>query len=119
MPAQTTLSTDDKSKIHNAIPKTSNKIFFGALARIYYAYPDPNEWSYAGLQGALTYVKDNTRDAQYFRLVDLVGTRGVIWEHELYNGLEYNQDRPFFHSFSGDVSVPRSVHVSIGRFTWY
>lgn len=32
------------------------------------------------------------------------GTRGVIWEHQLYEGFEYFQDRPYFHSFAGDVS---------------
>ncbi|KAJ2923791.1 hypothetical protein H1R20_g13307, partial [Candolleomyces eurysporus] len=35
-------------------------------------------------------------------MVDLEGTRGVIWEHEIYQDLEYNPDRAFFHSFSGD-----------------
>lgn len=34
----------------------------------------------------------------------LQGTRGVLWEHELYEGFTYNQDRTFFHSFQGDVS---------------
>jgi hypothetical protein len=38
-----------------------------------------------------------------FRLVDLDGTRGVIWEHELYQNFDYFQDRPYFHSFPGDV----------------
>ncbi|KAG1889738.1 uncharacterized protein F5891DRAFT_1282780 [Suillus fuscotomentosus] len=36
------------------------------------------------------------------RLVDLTGTRGVIWEHELDEAFEYHQDRAFFHSFAGD-----------------
>lgn len=103
MPAQETLSPDDKSKVKSVIPKPPNKIVTAALVRIYYAYPQPNEWSYAGLQGALAFVKDETRNIFYMRLVDLAGTRGVIWEHELYDGFEYFQDRPFFHSFAGDV----------------
>ncbi|KZT70593.1 WH1-domain-containing protein [Daedalea quercina L-15889] len=102
MPAQSTLSNDEKSKVKAAIPNSSNKIHTAALARIYYAYPQPNEWSYAGLQGALAFVTDKSRNALFMKMVDLAGTRGIIWEHELYEGFEYFQDRPFFHSFPGD-----------------
>ena len=104
MPAVSTLTDDEKSKVKGAIPKSSNKIQTVALARVYYAHPDPNTWSYAGLQGALAFTHDSTRNAFYFRLVDLIGTRGVIWEHELYEGFEYYQDRAYFHTFPGDVS---------------
>ena len=102
MPAQSTLSSDEKTKVKAAVNSPANKIFTAALARIYYAYPKPDEWSYTGLQGALAFVKD-TQGVFYLKLVDLAGTRGIIWEHELYEGFEYNQDRSFFHSFPGDV----------------
>jgi hypothetical protein len=104
MPAQSALSEEEKTKVKGAIPKTSCKIFFATIARIYYAHPQPNRWSYSGLQGALAFLKDTTRNAFFFQLVDLEGTRGVVWEHEVYEGFEYFQDRPFFHSFAGDVS---------------
>ena len=103
MPAQSTLSNEEKTKVKAAVNSPANKIFTAALARIYYAYPKPDEWSYTGLQGALAFVKD-TQGVFYLKLVDLAGTRGIIWEHELYEGFEYFQDRPFFHSFAGDVS---------------
>ncbi|KAJ7083738.1 hypothetical protein B0H15DRAFT_753990, partial [Mycena belliarum] len=102
MPSQSTLSTEEKNKVKAAIPTSSNKILYAALARIYYAHPQPDEWSYAGLQGALAFIKDNTKGIHAFRLVDLTGTRGVIWEYELYDGLEYFPDRAFFHSFAAD-----------------
>ncbi|KAJ7590879.1 actin regulatory protein [Mycena floridula] len=104
MPSQSTLSGDEKAKVKSAIPVSpaSNKIFFATCARIYYAYPQPDEWSYAGLQGALAFVKDQSTNTLSFKLVDLDGTRGVIWEHELYEGFEYHADRAFFHSFAGD-----------------
>ena len=103
MPAQSILSKDEKDKVTSAIPKPVNKIFVASLARIYYAYPSPDEWSYAGLQGGLALVKSGG-GTMCFKLVDLNGTRGVIWEHEFYEGIEYFQDRPYFHSFAGDVS---------------
>ncbi|KAH7922551.1 WH1-domain-containing protein, partial [Leucogyrophana mollusca] len=102
MPAQSALSADEKSKVKSAIPPSGNKILTATAARIYYAHPQPNKWSYGGLEGALAFVRDTARDAFVLKLVDMMGTRGVIWEHELYDGFEYFQDRPFFHSFAGD-----------------
>ncbi|KAJ7117295.1 hypothetical protein C8R46DRAFT_1152471 [Mycena filopes] len=99
MPSQSTLNTEEKNKVKAAIPASSNKILFASLARIYYAHPQPNEWSYSGLQGALAIVKDNSKNTHVFRLVDLDGTRGVIWEHELYNTFEYNQTELSFIRF--------------------
>lgn len=103
MPSQSTLSVDEKAKVKSAIPVSSNKIHYAAMARIYYAYPQPERWSYAGLQGALVISYENTSNSFHFKMVDLDGTRGVIWDHELYQGLELNQDRSFFLSFAGDV----------------
>jgi hypothetical protein len=106
MPAQTTLTLDEKNKIKNAIPGSSNKIFSAALARVYYAYPDPHRWSYTGLQGAMVLSKDDNNNTLNFKVIDTDGTRGVIWEHELYHDFELYKDRNFFHSFPGDVSGP-------------
>jgi hypothetical protein len=110
MPAQTTLTTEEKAKIKAAVPASHYKIFTAAFARVYYAHPDPNEWAYAGLQGALVFARDSNRDANVLKMVDLGGTRGVIWEHEMYDGFEYYQDRPFFHSFPGDVRSSPTWH---------
>ena len=104
MPSQSTITADEKAKIKHAIPTPANKIFSAALARVYYAYPQPNKWSYAGLQGALVFTLDNSNDTYHFKMVDLEGNKGVIWEHELYDDLEYEPESSFFHSFEGDVS---------------
>ena len=29
----------------------------------------------------------------------------MIWEHEFYDGMDFNQDRTFFFSFAGDVGT--------------
>jgi hypothetical protein len=110
MPAQSILSKEEKAKVTSAIPKGSNKLWIASLARIYYAYPNPSQWSYAGLQGGLAFAK-NSQGALHFKLVDLDGTRGVIWEHELYQNFDYFQDRPYFHSFPGDVRILSAVLV--------
>ena len=110
MPPQTTLDTKDKDKIKNAIP--TNKIHYAALAKIYYAYPDTGEWSYAGLQGALAFVVDTTNNKLYFRMVDLDGPGEVIWEYELYSGFVLNKDRDFFLSYEDAVSFWLSTCLS-------
>lgn len=123
MPSSSTLSANDKNIIKSVIP-SSTKILAASLARIYLAYPDPHSWSYSGLQGALLLVADSGRGAHFFCLVDLVGSRGKLWEHEIYRDLEYNQDRVFFHSFAGDVraTVPCSTSTNIhgtGMHDWF
>lgn len=33
----------------------------------------------------------------------------MIWDHELPKELEYNQDKPFFHTWQADVGIDRST----------
>lgn len=102
MPTLATISADDKTRIKAAVPSGNNKILTATLVRVYYAYPDPHSWSYTGLQGALVLAMDKNTTGFGFKLVDLQGTRGIVWEHEIWEPFEYNVDRPFFHSFAGD-----------------
>jgi hypothetical protein len=105
MPTQSTLSSTDKSRIKSTLPTSNYKILTATLARIYYAYPSPEKWSYAGLQGGLAFVRDVKTGAHWWKLCDLQGTRGVLWECEMPLEEEYAKDRGFFHSFAGDVSA--------------
>ena len=102
MPSSSTISSSDKSKVKSAIPSSSNKIITATVGRVYVAHPSPSQWSYTGVEGAIAFVRDLSKATFYFKVVDLKGTRGVIWEHEFYEGFQYNQDRTFFHSFEGD-----------------
>lgn len=103
MPSSSTISSSDKSKVKSAIPSSSNKIITATVGRVYAAHS--SQWNYAGVEGAVAFVRDQAKSTFYFKVVDLKGTRGVIWEHELYDGFSYNQDRTFFHSFEGDDCV--------------
>ena len=107
MPARSTLSSDEKTKVKATLTNNgTNKIATAASVRVYYALPSsPSTWSYTGLEGAMALVKDSQKGGHWFRLVDLNGTRGVLWEHELYDGIEFNKDAPFLYSFDGDVSI--------------
>ncbi|PWY99636.1 WH1-domain-containing protein, partial [Testicularia cyperi] len=105
MPSSSTISSADKSKVKSAIPSSGNKIITATVGRVYATHPDPAAWCYTGVEGAIAFVRDLAKNTFYFKVVDLKGTRGVIWEHELYDGFQYNQDRTFFHSFEGDTCM--------------
>ena len=94
-----TLTSDDKAKVKRAIPKASNKILTATAARLYVAFPDPKQWKYTGIAGAVVLSKDNVGDTYFLKVVDVVGHGQILWDHELWKGFEYNQDRTFFHSF--------------------
>jgi hypothetical protein len=113
MPAQSSLTSDEKNKLKATLNVGNAKIVAGAFARIYYAHPDPQAWAYSGFQGALALVKDQSKGAFFMRLVDTDGTRGQIWEHELYDDFELYTDRPYFFSFPGDVSISKPLHLTI------
>lgn len=53
--------------------------------------------------GVLCLVKDNMRRSYFFRLYCTV-RRQMLWEHEVYNNMEYLALRPFLHTFEADVS---------------
>ncbi|SCU90530.1 LADA_0F04764g1_1 [Lachancea dasiensis] len=93
------LNSHDKEKIKRALPKSSNKIVDVTVARLYIAYPNPQEWQYTGLSGAVALVDDIVGHTFFLKLVDIQGHRGVVWDQELYVGFDYHQDRTFFHTF--------------------
>src|SRR5579862_7311472 len=93
------LTSDDKAKVKRAIPKASNKIITVAIARLYITYPDNTKWNFTGLSGAIALAHDKVGDTYFLKLVDVVGAGQVLWDHELWKGFHYNQDRTFFHSF--------------------
>ncbi|KAG0241633.1 hypothetical protein BGW41_005649 [Actinomortierella wolfii] len=100
MPSVTLHNPEDKAAIKRALPTSTQKIITATVARLYVAYPDSQTWTYSNIMGGLAFVQ--TKNTFLFRIVDLMGSRGVIWEQELYEGFEYNQERSFFHTFATD-----------------
>ncbi|RMD42919.1 hypothetical protein DV735_g2194, partial [Chaetothyriales sp. CBS 134920] len=94
------LSEADKETVKRTIPKASNKILAVAVARLYVAYPKRNRWTWTGLQGAAVLCNDLVGNTFFLKIVDISSAhRGVIWDQEIYDTFQYNQDRTFFHSF--------------------
>ncbi|PYH45353.1 WASP family protein [Aspergillus saccharolyticus JOP 1030-1] len=94
------LTDADKETVRRTVPKPANKILAVAVARLYVAYPDPQRWTYTGLQGAAVLANDTVGRTFWLKLVDVSPAgRGVIWDQEIYDNFAYNQDRTFFHTF--------------------
>ena len=94
------LSDHDKENVKRLVPKASNKIQAVAVARLYIAKPGQSRWIYTGLQGAAVLSNDLVGNTFWIKLVDISpANRGVIWDQEIYDQFQYNQDRTFFHSF--------------------
>ena len=94
------LSDADKEIVKRTVPKASNKIQAVAVAKLYVAYPNRALWTYTGLQGAVVLSNDLVGNTFWIKLVDVSpASRGVIWDQEIYDTFQYNQDRTFFHSF--------------------
>ncbi|EME48435.1 hypothetical protein DOTSEDRAFT_67473 [Dothistroma septosporum NZE10] len=94
------LNEDDKQTVKRTVPKASNKIHAVAVAKLYIAYPNRSRWNYTGLQGAAVLANDLVGNTFWIKLVDVSpANRGVLWDQEIYDTFQYNQDRTFFHTF--------------------
>ncbi|KAG0651443.1 Proline-rich LAS17 [Hyphodiscus hymeniophilus] len=94
------LTDDDKETVKRQVPKAANKIQAVAVARLYVAYPNRHKWTFTGLQGAAVLANDLVGNTYWLKLVDISpAQRGVIWDQEIYESWNYNQDRTFFHTF--------------------
>ncbi|KAK9779070.1 hypothetical protein SCAR479_03937 [Seiridium cardinale] len=94
------LNDEDKETVKRFVPKQTNKIHAVAVARLYVAYPNKSKWTYTGLQGAIALANDLVGNTYWLKLVDISPAgRGVIWDQEIFDTWQYNQDRTFFHTF--------------------
>lgn len=79
------LSDADKETVKRNVPKPSNKILAVAVARLYVAYPDPQRWTYTGVQGAAVLCNDLVGRTFWLKMVDVsVGDRNFARFAPLY-----------------------------------
>ena len=116
------LSDDNKRHILSYLPPDT-KLLAVAPARIYQSpfNTSSDSWSFTGLRGMLVFgrnrisvypdrplgVGEGTSFEQnyWFRLIDVDSGKGIVWFHPIPSDLDYHADKPFFHTFSGCVSV--------------
>ncbi|POS84515.1 hypothetical protein EPUL_002103, partial [Erysiphe pulchra] len=94
------LNDEEKEIVRRQVPKANNKIQAIAAARLYIAYPDRSKWTNTGYQGVVVLANDLVGNTYWLKLVDVSPlNRGIIWDQEIYDTWNYNQDRTFFHTF--------------------
>ncbi|KAI7880394.1 WH1-domain-containing protein [Lichtheimia hyalospora FSU 10163] len=114
MPSVTLPTAQDKNIVRKALP--TSKILTAAVARLYVASPDPTRWSYSNVWGAAAFCKDRSKNDSFFiRLIDIENHKGVLWEQELFEGFEYVNDKPFFHTFETDDCLAGLLFVDEGE----
>lgn len=97
------LSTDENLQVFNLL---GNKCVTLAttVVQLYTTIPPVHsQWSKKGT-GVLCFVRDVNRKNYFFRLYNLKRD-SMIWEHEMYNNMEYIESRPFFHMFEGEENI--------------
>lgn len=65
--------------------------------------PESVEWRQKNF-GILCFVRDPNRKSYYFRLYCPIRHQ-LLWEHEMYNGLQYQSPAKFFHCFEAEVKL--------------
>ncbi|KAJ3477475.1 hypothetical protein NLI96_g10439 [Meripilus lineatus] len=113
---------DMKQAVLPYVP-TDSKVIATASARVYHAPfgNEPEQWTFSGLSGTLVFGRDRFRahpdrtigtgpgtSSQvnyWFRLVDLVSGKGLVWIHQIPQFLDYRADKPFFHIFQAKTRM--------------
>uniref|UniRef100_A0A2S2R129 Neural Wiskott-Aldrich syndrome protein n=1 Tax=Sipha flava TaxID=143950 RepID=A0A2S2R129_9HEMI len=65
--------------------------------------PESIEWRQKNF-GILSFVRDPNRKSYYFRLYCPIRHQ-LLWEHEMYNGLQYQSPAKFFHCFEAEECI--------------
>lgn len=102
------LSDEDKLTVKRTVPKSANKIHAVAVAKLYIAYPNRNNWTYTGLQGAAVLANDLVGNTFWIKLVDIsVSTLARARQPILTRAV----GQPWRHLGPGDL---RHLHVQPG-----
>ncbi|XP_022918686.2 actin nucleation-promoting factor WASL-like [Onthophagus taurus] len=75
-----------------------------AVVQLYTTHPPSHDRWVKKNAGVLCFVRDNTKRNYFFRLYDLY-QKTMVWEQELYNGMEYIRLCSYLHAFEGEKSV--------------
>lgn len=74
------------------------------VVQLYITQPPQHSQWYKKDTGVLCFVKDNIRKNYFFRLFCLK-KNSMIWEHEMYNNMVYNESTSYLHIFEGEENI--------------
>jgi hypothetical protein len=65
------LTKADKDIVNRAVPEPSNKVVYGAIARLYVNYPDRTRWNFTGISGVVVLAQDLVGKTLFLKIVDI------------------------------------------------
>jgi len=71
----------DKDIVNRVVPKPSNKVVYGAIARLYVNYPDRTKWTFTGISGVVVLAQDLVGKTLFLKIVDIKVRRDIVACH--------------------------------------
>lgn len=98
------LTPEEINQLKNGFLGPAFQVFAAGVTKIYVSRPERAQWEETGLVGVWTFFAHEPTKTLYLQLLDLqTGTR--FFTQELYEGFEYLQATPYFHTFESDNSI--------------
>jgi len=97
------LSREENESIFSLFPPRCESLATTVAQVFVTVAPDHSDWTKLDA-GVLCLVKDHLKRSYYFRLY-CPERRSCVWEHEVYNSMQYNAPRPFLHTFEAQDCI--------------
>ncbi|XP_050308358.1 actin nucleation-promoting factor WASL-like [Anthonomus grandis grandis] len=97
------LSTEENFQVFKLLGNRCQTISTTVVQLFTTVPPHHAQWLKRGT-GVLCFVRDNSKKNYFFRLFSLKRNQ-MMWEHEMYNNMEYVESAPFFHTFEGEEGI--------------
>ncbi|KDR14898.1 Neural Wiskott-Aldrich syndrome protein [Zootermopsis nevadensis] len=97
------LTHDENEQIYRLLGNRCQTLATGVVQLFVTDPPDHSAWRRSDA-GVLCLVKDNQRRSYFFRLYCLTRCQ-MVWEHELYNSMDYKCPKMWLHTFEGEECI--------------
>ncbi|PSN53243.1 hypothetical protein C0J52_07988 [Blattella germanica] len=97
------LMQDEKDQLSRLVGNRSQALATGIVQLFVAELPDCSSWRRKDA-GILCLIKDSLRRSYFFRIYCLSRNQ-MVWEHEVYNSLEYKSPKTWFHTFEGEDCI--------------
>ncbi|XP_069694345.1 actin nucleation-promoting factor WASL isoform X2 [Periplaneta americana] len=94
------LSRDENEHVFRLLGNRCQTLATGVIQLFVTDPPDHSAWRRSDA-GVLCLVKDNMRRSYFFRLYCLSRSQ-MVWEHEVYNSMDYRSPKSWLHTFEGE-----------------
>jgi Wiskott-Aldrich syndrome protein len=94
------LSLEENNSIFSLLSRGQISLATSVIQLLITSPPTHKEWQLFAT-GVMCFVKHNQKRSYYFRLYDF-DEKKMLWEQEIYSGINYQQSEPFFHMFEAD-----------------